>query len=97
MDPTAWKLKGSSLRATEAKERAEDLLGWLRKDGFAPRIGGHPTFDRLVAESICKALIERKEFYPNGREAIWIKPVELGRGAGCPSALLLGIVWLKRR
>lgn len=63
MDPTACWQEIERLVITghwdEAKERAEDLLGWLRKDGFAPRIGGHPTFDRLVAESTCKTLIER--------------------------------------
>jgi len=40
----------------DAKEQARDLLEWLRKDGFAPRICGHPTFDRLCAEATCERI-----------------------------------------
>ncbi|MDB5387339.1 MAG: hypothetical protein JWM11_2985 [Planctomycetaceae bacterium] len=39
-----------------AIERADDLLEWLRKDGFPPKISGYPAFDRLIALATCQAL-----------------------------------------
>ena len=38
--------------------RARDLMEWLKKDGLAPRICGHPTFDRLCAEATYQRITE---------------------------------------
>lgn len=37
---------------------AEDLLTWLKKDGFPPSITGKPVFDRLVARATCEAITQ---------------------------------------
>jgi hypothetical protein len=42
----------------EARDVAEDLLGWLSAEGFAPHLTGHKNFDRLVAESVCQRILE---------------------------------------
>lgn len=62
MDPNAaWEnLQRLVMTAhwQEAKQQAQDLLEWLRKDGFAPRICGHPIFDRLCAEATCERILK---------------------------------------
>jgi hypothetical protein len=40
----------------EAAETAENLLVWLQKEGFPPRITGRTTVDRIIAESTCRAV-----------------------------------------
>lgn len=61
MDPTACWLELQNLVITahwqEAKQLARELLEWLKKDGFAPRICGHPTFDRRCAEATCERIL----------------------------------------
>ena len=62
MDPNAAWEELQMLVATahwsEARLKARDLLEWLGKDGFAPRICGYPSFDRLCAEATCKRIAE---------------------------------------
>ncbi len=40
----------------EAAETAENLLDWLAKKGFPPRITGSKVVDRIIAESTCRAV-----------------------------------------
>ncbi len=40
----------------EAAETAENLLDWLSKGGFAPKIFGSKIVDRIIAESTCRAV-----------------------------------------
>lgn len=43
----------------EAKETARNLRRWLENGGFAPKITGHESFDRLCARAACNAVLER--------------------------------------
>ena len=36
--------------------RADELLGWLRKGGFPPRITGIEPFDRIVTRATCESI-----------------------------------------
>jgi hypothetical protein len=60
VDPDqAWINLAAAIAADEwgrAGDIADDLLDWLAKDGFAPKITGKPEFDRLVARSTCEGI-----------------------------------------
>lgn len=60
MDPNqAWRELASAVHEEqweEASQIAEDLLSWLDRGGFPPRISGKNGFDRVVAKSTCNAI-----------------------------------------
>jgi hypothetical protein len=60
MDPQACWLELQEAVATAfwgtAILKAEELLTWLEKDGFPPRISGYPVFDRIIARATCTAI-----------------------------------------
>lgn len=60
MDPTAaFVLLQDQIENAEwheAAETAENLLEWLQRKGFPPRITGRTTVDRIIAESTCRAV-----------------------------------------
>jgi hypothetical protein len=40
----------------EAAETAENLLEWILKKGFPPRITNSKVVDRIICESTCRAV-----------------------------------------
>lgn len=60
MDPNAaWRLLKDQIDNAdwhEAAETAENLLEWLLKKGFPPKITGSKIVDRIIAESTCRAV-----------------------------------------
>jgi hypothetical protein len=60
LDPqAAWLLLKDQIDNAdwhEAAETAENLLEWLSKKGFPPRVTGSRTVDRIIAESTCRAV-----------------------------------------
>lgn len=40
----------------EASEIADDILGWLAKDGLPPKILGKPLVDKLIAKSLAESV-----------------------------------------
>lgn len=60
MDPNAaFALLKDQIEAAEwheAAETAENLLDWLSKKGFPPRITGSKVVDRIICESTCRAV-----------------------------------------
>lgn len=60
MDPTAcWRLIKEAIedaRWEEAAEHAENLLEWLRRNGFPPNITGNKLFDTVIARATATAV-----------------------------------------
>ena len=43
-------------RWEDAAEIAENLIEWISKDGFVPRITGNQMFDKIVVNATCQAI-----------------------------------------
>jgi hypothetical protein len=60
MDPNqAWLDLASAIDDDDwdrASEIADDLLEWLTKGGFTPKVTGQPTFDGLVVRCTCEGV-----------------------------------------
>ena len=60
MDPTAsWEELSRAIAGDNwpvASILADEILAWLRKGGFPPRISGVEQFDRIVARSMCESI-----------------------------------------
>lgn len=60
MDPQAtWLAITEAMKHADcetAANRAEDLLTWLKKDGFPPSITTVVVFDRVIAKATCEAI-----------------------------------------
>jgi hypothetical protein len=61
MDPNqAWHELADAVteeRWEEAAEIAENLLCWLDRGGFPPKITGLKEFDQIVAKSTCDSVM----------------------------------------
>ena len=64
MDPDAtWRELAAAIAAEDcnrAAEIAEDLLGWLNRKGFPPKVTGHVVFDRIVVHAACCRIVTGK-------------------------------------
>jgi hypothetical protein len=64
MDPNAaWQEIAAAIEADDchrAAELAEDLLGWLNRKGFPPKVTGNVAFDRIVVHATCSRLVTGK-------------------------------------
>lgn len=60
MDPQkTWRELSKAVEQEDwhqAGIHADDLIGWLAKGGFPPKITGIEAFDRVVAKATCKAI-----------------------------------------
>ena len=60
MDPNAtWHDLALSVQLADwdtASEQAQNLLDWLDKGGFPPKITDQELFDKIVARSTCQAI-----------------------------------------
>lgn len=60
MDPdTCWKQIAECMKDAYF-EQARNLLQWLEKGGFPPKITEERIFDLLVAKATCKAITDWK-------------------------------------
>lgn len=41
------------------REACQNLLAWLRKAGFPPRISGIPDLDRIMVQAVCTDYLTR--------------------------------------
>jgi len=63
MDPdAAWKSLaefdyGDPMQASQWRDVARDLFGWLKRGGFPPKITGNVELDRLAAKATCIRLL----------------------------------------
>lgn len=62
MDPQAcWEALAShweNKEIAEMRARAMDLLQWINRGGFPPKITGQESFDRQVAVVVCKMIYD---------------------------------------